>query len=109
MHEMRVALFLLAASLASVSPPSPGASTFAKATADKSARQAAPSAQAPPTSAAYDLLLKGGHVIDSRNNLSAVRDVAIKDGKVAAVAADIPAAQAFKTCLLYTSPSPRDS
>jgi len=45
----------------------------------------------------YDLLLKGGHVIDGRNNLSAVRDVAIKDGKVAAVAADIPAAQAFKT------------
>ena len=45
----------------------------------------------------YDLLLKGGHVIDARNNLSAVRDVAIKDGKVAAIAADIPAAQAFKT------------
>ena len=45
----------------------------------------------------YDLLLKGGHVIDARNNLSAVRDVAIKDGKVAAVAADIPASQALKT------------
>jgi dihydroorotase len=77
MHQMRVALFLLAALVASVS--------------------GAPSAQSPPASAAYDLLLKGGHVIDSRNNLSAVRDVAIKDGKVAAVAADIPAAQAFKT------------
>ena len=25
----------------------------------------------------YDLLLKGGHVIDARNKLSAVRDVAI--------------------------------
>ena len=35
----------------------------------------------------YDLLLKGGHVIDARNNISAVRDVAIADGKVAAVAA----------------------
>jgi dihydroorotase len=45
----------------------------------------------------YDLLLKAGHVIDTRNNLSAVRDVAIKDGKVAAIAGDIPAAQAFKT------------
>jgi len=89
---MRVALFLLAASVASLSaPPSPAVSTFAKATVDKSARQVAQSAQS------YDLLLKGGHVIDSRNNLSAVRDVAIKDGKVAAVAADIPAAQAFKT------------
>lgn len=44
----------------------------------------------------YDILLKGGHVIDARNNLSAVRDVAIKDGKVAAVAADIPSARAVK-------------
>jgi dihydroorotase len=45
----------------------------------------------------YDFLLKGGHVIDARNNVSAVRDVALKDGKVAAVAADIPAARALKT------------
>ena len=70
MHQMRVALFLLLV-VASLS--------------------GAQSAQD------YDLLLKGGHVIDSRNNLSASRDVAIKDGKVAAVAADIPAARAFKT------------
>ena len=33
----------------------------------------------------YDLLLQGGHVIDGKNKLSAVRDVAIKDGKIAAV------------------------
>ncbi|MFN7932593.1 MAG: amidohydrolase/deacetylase family metallohydrolase [Bryobacteraceae bacterium] len=46
--------------------------------------------------AQYDLLLKGGHVIDPKNNLSARRDVAIKDGKVAAVAASIPANQAGK-------------
>jgi len=45
----------------------------------------------------YDLLLKGGHVIDARNNLSGVRDVAIAQGKIAAVAANIPAAQARKT------------
>lgn len=45
----------------------------------------------------YDILLKGGHVIDARNNLSAVRDVAIKDGKVAAVATDIPSGRALKT------------
>jgi len=44
----------------------------------------------------YDLLLKGGHVIDARNNLSAVRDVAIAGGKVAAVAANINAADALK-------------
>jgi len=44
----------------------------------------------------YDLLLKGGHLIDARNNISAVRDVAIADGKVAAVAANINAADALK-------------
>lgn len=44
----------------------------------------------------YDVLLKGGHVIDARNRISAVRDVAIKDKKIAAVAANIPAAQARK-------------
>ena len=40
----------------------------------------------------YDILLKGGHVLDARNAVSAVRDVAIKDGKIAAVAENIPAA-----------------
>ncbi len=44
----------------------------------------------------YDLLLKGGYVIDSRNRISAVRDVAIASGKVAAVAANIAPAEAFK-------------
>jgi dihydroorotase len=44
----------------------------------------------------YDLLLKGGHVIDPRNRISAVRDVAIANGKVAAVAARIDPAGAFK-------------
>src|SRR5262245_44497084 len=44
----------------------------------------------------YDLLLKGGHVIDPKNKISAVRDVAIANGKVAAVAAGIDPAEAFK-------------
>jgi dihydroorotase len=44
----------------------------------------------------YDLLLKGGHVIDPRNKISAVRDVAIANGKIAAVAANIAPADAFK-------------
>src|SRR5258708_10780356 len=44
----------------------------------------------------YDLLLKGGHVIDARNRVSAVRDVAIANGKVAAVAAGIDPAAALK-------------
>src|SRR4051812_15507297 len=47
--------------------------------------------------AKYDLLLKGGHVIDARNGISAVRDVAIAGGKIAAVAPSIDAADAFKT------------
>ncbi len=65
---------------------------------------AAAAAQQP---ADYDLLLRNGHVIDARNRLSAVRDVAIKDGRIAAVSAGIPAGSAFKTvdCLgLYVSP-----
>jgi dihydroorotase len=44
----------------------------------------------------YDLLLKGGHVIDPRNKISAVRDVAIANGKVVAVAAKINPAEALK-------------
>ena len=44
----------------------------------------------------YDLLLKGGHVIDPKNKISGVRDVAIANGKVAAVAAKIDPAEAFK-------------
>lgn len=44
----------------------------------------------------YDLLLKRGHVIDPRNRISAVRDVAIASGRVAAVAANIAPAEAFK-------------
>ncbi len=46
---------------------------------------------------AYDLLLKGGHVIDPKNHLNAVRDVAIAQGRIAAVAAEIPASKAYKT------------
>jgi dihydroorotase len=44
----------------------------------------------------YDLLLRGGHVIDAKNKISAVRDVAIRDHKIAAVEARIDPALAFK-------------
>src|SRR5438034_8667986 len=44
----------------------------------------------------YDLLLKDGHLIDPRNRISAVRDVAIPNGKVAEDAANIDPAEAFK-------------
>jgi dihydroorotase len=42
----------------------------------------------------YDLLLKGGRVIDPKNNLNARLDVAIAAKKIARVAPDIPASEA---------------
>lgn len=68
---------------------------------------AAPAANAPMEEKQYDLLLKGGHVIDPKNNVDAVRDVAIKDGKIAKVAVGIPAISAIKTVNvtgLYVTP-----
>src|SRR5207247_8017539 len=44
----------------------------------------------------YDLLLKGGHLIDPPHRISAVRGVAIANGKVAAAAANIDPAEASK-------------
>jgi len=44
----------------------------------------------------YDLLLKGGHVIDPKNNISRVMDVAISGGRIARVDASIPASAAKK-------------
>jgi dihydroorotase len=49
---------------------------------------------------AFDLLLKGGHLIDPKNRIDGARDIAIKDGRIAAVAVSIPAAQARKTVQL---------
>jgi len=56
-----------------------------------------PQAQTAAQPKTYDLLLKNGHVIDARNKISAIRDVAIKDGKIAAVAANLNSADALKT------------
>lgn len=49
-----------------------------------------------PAQQKYDLLLRGGRVIDPKNSINAVRDVAIADGKVAEVAAKIDPSLAFK-------------
>ncbi|WP_209331405.1 amidohydrolase/deacetylase family metallohydrolase [Lunatimonas salinarum] len=38
----------------------------------------------------YDIVIKGGHVIDAKSGTDGLRDVAIKDGKVARIAASIP-------------------
>lgn len=45
----------------------------------------------------YDLLLKGGHVIDPKNGLSAQRDIAISAGKVASIAEQIAPTEAKRT------------
>jgi dihydroorotase len=45
----------------------------------------------------YDLLLKGGRVLDPKNKINAVLDVAIAGGKIAAVEANIPATRARRT------------
>lgn len=44
----------------------------------------------------YDLLLTGGHVVDPANQINELRDVAIQNGKIAAVEKSIPATKARK-------------
>jgi dihydroorotase len=55
----------------------------------------------------YDLLLKGGHIIDPANHIDAVMDVAVLKDKIAAVEKDIPVSQAGKVISasgLYVTP-----
>jgi dihydroorotase len=57
--------------------------------------------------AQYDLLLQGGHVVDAKNHISGERDIAIRDGRIAAVAEHIDASSALKTVNvsgLYVTP-----
>src|SRR6202167_386764 len=61
----------------------------------------------PPNPLPYDLLLKGGHVLDDKNHIDAVEDVGIKDGKIAAVAENLNSKDALKTIEmqgLYVTP-----
>jgi dihydroorotase len=44
----------------------------------------------------YDLLLKGGHVLDPGQGLDADLDIAVSGGKIAAIAPDIPAQDAAR-------------
>jgi len=65
------------------------------------------SAMVAQTSPRYDLLLKGGHVIDPANHIDEVRDVAVFQGKIAAIEKNIPADQAGKVVdvsKLYVTP-----
>ena len=50
----------------------------------------APAAQSPQ----YDLLIRGGQLIDARNGIDGVRDVAVRGDAIAAVANRIDPAQA---------------
>jgi dihydroorotase len=42
----------------------------------------------------YAIVIKGGHVVDAKNNIDAIMDVAIDDGKIALVAKNIDAGKA---------------
>jgi len=44
----------------------------------------------------YDLVLKGGRVLDPSSGLDGVRDVAVRDGTIARIAPGIPAAEAAR-------------
>ena len=51
----------------------------------------------PATLPAYDLILQGGHLLDDRNHIDGIFDVAIKEGKIAKVAKHIASSDALKT------------
>jgi dihydroorotase len=68
---------------------------------------AQPAAPPPGPAKKYDLLLRGGHVIDPKNNLSGVRDVGISGGKIVDVAAKLDPNDALKAvdvAGLYVTP-----
>ncbi|MFT4111361.1 amidohydrolase/deacetylase family metallohydrolase [Silvibacterium sp.] len=57
---------------------------------------AKPHAPVPSNPLPYDLLLVGGHVIDGKNHIDGLRDVAIKDGKIADVGVHLDPKKALK-------------
>ncbi|MFI6289586.1 amidohydrolase/deacetylase family metallohydrolase [Streptomyces sp. NPDC051018] len=67
------------------------------ATAGAALPTGAPSAAEAGPAEAYDLVIRRGHVIDPKNSLNGVRDIAVKDGKIAKVAKRIDASAAEKT------------
>ena len=56
---------------------------------------------------AFDLLVKGGHVVDPSQQINGLRDVALNGGKVAAVQQNIPATEA-KEVVIQESKMNRD-
>jgi len=55
----------------------------------------------PPSPYKYDMILAGGHVLDAKNHRDGIMDVAVKDGKIAAVAPHLSAKDAIKTVELH--------
>jgi len=55
----------------------------------------------------YNIVIKGGHVIDPKNNINEVMDVAVKDGKIAKLAKNIDAKEGIQVVNaqgLYVTP-----
>jgi dihydroorotase len=97
MHRTRVKLLPLAPLLAAIAYAGTSTRTLALSPAAQAPQTPAAPTAAAPAPMEFDFLIKGGHVIDPRNKLSAIRDVAVKDGRIAAVAANISPARAVKT------------
>jgi dihydroorotase len=49
----------------------------------------------------YDLLIKGGHVLDPGQGLDGIRDIAITDGKITKIAAGIPPEDAHRVVEIH--------
>ena len=55
----------------------------------------------------YNIVIKGGHIIDPKNNIDDIMDIAIKDGKIAQVSKNIDSKQALQVVNakgLYVTP-----
>jgi dihydroorotase len=55
----------------------------------------------------YNIVIKGGHVIDPKNNIDKIMDIAVKDGKIALIAKNIDvknALQVVNAAGLYVTP-----
>lgn len=59
------------------------------------------------TAQSYDIVIKGGHIIDPKNNVDEVMDIAVKDGKIAAISKNINTSNAVQVVSaqgLYVTP-----
>ncbi len=55
----------------------------------------------------YDIVIKGGHVIDPKNNINEPMDIAVKDGKIALVSKNIDAKEGIQVVTaagMYVTP-----